>query len=75
MKGVWMDKRNLHGVLHGMQRVIFHGILDFASTHLKEVGLTKNQEPMTLQIKATKTHMRPTYNPAHEVELGIVSSS
>ena len=41
----WMQ--NLHGVLHGMQWIIFFTVDQFfCEDHLKEVGLTQNQEIM-----------------------------
>ena len=43
MKFEWMT--NLYGLLHGMNRILFGGLLD----HSKEVGLTQIWETMTLQ--------------------------
>ena len=39
----WMS--SLHGFLHGINWIVFHGHLD----HLLEVGLTQNQEAMALR--------------------------
>ena len=43
----WME--NLHGILHHIQWIMFHSLTGFASSHLKEMGLTQTQETMTLQ--------------------------
>lgn len=32
-----------------MQRIMFHGLPDLPQAYLKEVGLTQNQEIVTLQ--------------------------
>ena len=36
-----MDE-NLHGVLHGIQWIMFHVLQDLHQAHLKGVGLTQN---------------------------------
>ena len=47
----WMQ--SLHGFLHGIKWIMFHGHLDFFKNHLLEVGLTQNQGTMALQTLTT----------------------
>ena len=47
--------KNVHGVLHGMQWIMFHGLVDFASSQPQRFGsnLTQNWETFTLQNLTT----------------------
>ena len=47
----WMQ--SLHGFLHGIQWIMFHGHLDYCQNHLLEVGLTQNQKTVALQTFPT----------------------
>ena len=41
--------KKLQGVLHGMQWIMFHGLMNLLQAHFIEVGLAQNQENITLQ--------------------------
>ena len=45
--------KNLHGFLHGIEWIMFHGHLDYFKNHLSEVGLTQNRETMALRTFTT----------------------
>ena len=40
--------QNLHGVLHGMKWIGFHGLLDFASSPVRRGGSNRSRETKTL---------------------------
>ena len=40
---------SLHGFLHGIEWIMFHGHLDYFKNRFLEVGLTQNQETMALR--------------------------
>jgi hypothetical protein len=43
----WMS--SLHGILHGIEWIMFHGHLGYIQNHLLEVGLTQNRKTVALQ--------------------------
>jgi hypothetical protein len=47
----WMS--SLHGFLHDIKWIMFHGHLDYFKNHLLEVGLTQNWEAMALWMLTT----------------------
>ena len=42
--------KNLHGVLHGIQWIMFHVLQDLHQAHLKEVDLTQTERPWHSKI-------------------------
>ena len=51
VNATWMS--SLHGFLHGIQWIMFHGYWTMFKNHLVEVGLTQNQETMALRAFTT----------------------
>jgi hypothetical protein len=47
----WMER--LHGFLHGIEWIMFHGHLDYFHKTTFEVGLTQNRETMALRTLTT----------------------
>ena len=45
--------KSLHGFLHGIKWIVFHGHLDYFKKPLLKVGLTQNQETMALRTFTT----------------------
>jgi hypothetical protein len=53
--------KSLHGFLHAIEWIMFHGHLDYLKNHLSEVDLTQNRVTMVLRTwsRTLKCSVKP----------------